>query len=87
MQQTLTVRVVRLVDANKARAAFLAPLILALGSAVGSWIVTGEFNATEIRTAAGGGALALSAGVAAWLAKAREAEIKAPVVAEPGGPV
>lgn len=68
-------RVVRLLDANKARAAFLTPLVLAVGSAVGSWIVSGTFDATEIRTAAGGAVLAASAGIAAWVRKTGSAEI------------
>lgn len=78
MQQTITVRVVRLLDANKARAAFLTPLVLAVGSAIASWIATGQFDATEIRTAAGGAVLAAAAGVGAWLSRPGEAEVEAP---------
>lgn len=70
---TTVVRIIKLVDANKAKAAFLAPVITALGAAVGSYIVTGDFNDSEIRTAAGGAVLAATSGVAAWLTKTKRA--------------
>ncbi len=38
----------------KALLAFLLPLLAAVGGALSSWIVTGDFNNAEIRTAAGG---------------------------------
>jgi len=78
--QTAIGRVVSLIDANKAKAAFLAPVIAALAAAVGSWIITGNFDATEIRTAAGGAIGGAISGVATWLASAGRAE----VTLEPG---
>lgn len=38
----------------KAILAFAFPLVAALAGALTSWIVTGNFDAAEIRTAAGG---------------------------------
>ena len=67
------VRIIKLIDANKTKAAFLAPVFVALGAAVGSWIVTGEFNDSEIRTAVGGAALAACSGLATWLTKTKTA--------------
>lgn len=64
---TIVLPIIRLVDANKAKAAFLAPLILACGGAIASWAVTGDFDATEIRTAAEGAVLSAAAAAAAWL--------------------
>lgn len=80
----MIVNVIRLIDANKAKVAFLAPLITAIGAAVASWIVTGDFNANEIRAAAGGAVLAAIAGVTTWLAPAGRAEV---VRAEDGGAI
>lgn len=71
--------VIRLVDHNKAKAAFLAPLLTACGAAVASWIVTGQFDASEIRTAASGAVLAAVSGVATWLTSSKRAEVKPPV--------
>lgn len=76
---TKVVDVVRLVDANKAKAAFLAPLVVAVGAAAGSWLVTGNFDATVIRTAAEGAVLAATGGVAAYLKGAGKAVVKLPV--------
>lgn len=76
-----TARIIRLLDANKAKAAFLAPLLTAAGAAAASWVVTGDFNANEIRAAAGGAVLAAVSGVATWLAKPGRAQI-APVTRE-----
>lgn len=70
------VKIIRLLDKNKAKFAFLAPLVLALGSSLSSWAVTGDFNEAEIRTAVGGTILAGSAGIAAYLAKTHEALAK-----------
>lgn len=72
------VDVVRLVDSNKAKLAFLAPLLTAVGAAAASWIVSGDFNASEIRAAAGGAALALVSGGATWLAPAGKAQVELP---------
>lgn len=67
--------VVRLVDANKAKAAFLAPLVVALGAAAANWVVSGEFGTNEIREAAGGAVLAFVSGVVTWLTPAKKAEV------------
>ena len=80
--KTVLVDVVELVQANKAKAAFLAPLVLAVGAAVVSWIATGNFNDAEIRTALGGAVTSVVASVAAWLAPAGQAVV--PVT--PGDP-
>jgi hypothetical protein len=69
---TRVVRVIRLLDANKAKAAFLAPVLVAAATAAGNWIITGAFDATEIRTAAGG-----TAAIAAYRTRAGRAEITA----------
>lgn len=74
---TVVVNVVRLVDKNKAKMAFLAPLILSLGSAIASWAVTGDFNEAEVRTAVGGAILAGTSGIAAYFAKSKEVEVEA----------
>ena len=71
----MIVEVIRLIDTNKAKFAFLAQLLVAVGTAVASWIVSGEFNANEIRAAAGGAILAAVSGIAAYLAKPGTAEI------------
>ena len=77
MSNTTVVDVVKLVDANKAKLAFLAPLVAAAGAAVASWIVTGTFDAAEIRTAAGGAILAAVSGISTNLANPGRAEISA----------
>lgn len=79
-QSTAIGDVVKLLNNYKAYAAFLAPLLLAIGAAVASWIVSGEFNANEIRTATGGAVTALVAAVATWLTSAGSAV----VVVDPG---
>lgn len=81
MAQTRAIAdVVKLLNPYKAYAAFFAPLLTAVGAAVASWISTGNFNDTEIRTAASGVVLAIVAAVATWLTKSGSAE----VVVDPG---
>lgn len=70
------VTVVKLIDTNKAKLAFLAPLLTAVGASVASWIISGDFNASEIRAAAGGAVLAAVSGGATWLVPAGRAEVK-----------
>jgi hypothetical protein len=73
---TTTVQtVVRLIDKNKAVAAFLAPLVTAVGAALASWIVTGDFNETETRTAVAGVVLAAVSGISTYLTRAGTAEV------------
>jgi hypothetical protein len=72
---TTTVQtVVRLIDKNKAVAAFLAPLVTAVGAALASWIVTGDFNETETRTAVAGVVLAAVSGISTYLTRAGTAD-------------
>ncbi len=71
-----TREIVRLLDTNKAKLAFVVPLLTAVGAAVASWIVTGDFNDAEIRTAAGGAVTALVASVAAYLGSPGRAVVK-----------
>lgn len=61
--------------------AFLFPLIAALGTAAASWVVTGDFNDTEIRAALGG---VILSGVAALGAYRGDPGNMAPAVLEPG---
>lgn len=53
----------------KALAAFAWPTVVAVGAAVASWIATGDFNATEIRTALGGFITGVIAFIGAYIAK------------------
>ncbi len=71
------VQVVRLLDANKAKAAFLAPVGVAVLITAGNWITTGTFDATEIRTAGSGVLYGAAAALAAWRARAGRAKIAA----------
>lgn len=51
----------------KAVAALVWPAVVALAGAVASWIVTGNFSATETRTALSGVVLAIVAAVGAYV--------------------
>lgn len=62
----------------KAVLAFLFPLIAAAGATVASWIVSGQFDLTEIRTAAGGVVLAGVALVGAWVGRPGEVAYAGP---------
>ena len=62
----------------KAIAAFFVPVGLAVAGAVASWISTGNFSDTEIRTALSGAVLGVSAFLAAFVAEPGETE-KVPV--------
>jgi hypothetical protein len=68
--------VVSLVDTYKAKAAFLVPVLVAAGAAVASWVVTGDFNDAEIRTAVGGAITSGIAAVAAYVAPAGRAKVE-----------
>jgi hypothetical protein len=65
-----TGKILVLLDANKAKAAFLAPLFTALAAAAASYIISGDWNDTEIRTAAGGAVLSLASSLATYLTPA-----------------
>src|SRR5438067_1378360 len=75
MSSTTIVRVVELIDTNKTKAAFLAPLILAIAAALGSWIITGDWSDTEIRTAASGAVLGVASGIVTFITPAGQARV------------
>ncbi len=79
----MTVRVLELLDANKAKAAFLAPLVTAIMASLGSLVVTGDWNDTEIRTAVSGVLLSLASGFATYVTPAGDARVER---VEPTGP-
>jgi hypothetical protein len=54
---------------GKAVLAFAFPAVAALGTAAASWVVSGNFNTTEIRAAVGGVVLAGVGALGAWLGK------------------
>jgi ABC-type phosphate transport system substrate-binding protein len=86
---TTVVDIVRIIDKNKAIAAFFAPFILTLLGTLGNWIATGQFNADEIRIAGAGLISSAAAALAAYFAKAKTAEVKvppSPIVAEVPNP-
>jgi hypothetical protein len=62
--------VVQLIDTNKARLAFLGPVISAVIIAVGNFVVTGEIDATEIQIAIGGVTAGIAAGVPTYFGSA-----------------
>lgn len=68
-------QVAELIDTYKSKAAFLIPVLVAAGAAVASWVVTGDFNDAEIRTAVGGAITSGIAGVAAYFAPAGRAKV------------
>ncbi len=71
----MTAHVIELIDAHKAKAAFLAPLVTAVLAALGSWVVTGDWSDTEIRTAVSGALLGLASGFATYVTPAGEARV------------
>lgn len=73
---TKSVEVIRLLDANKARVAFLAPVIVAVLGAVASWVTTGNFSDSEIRTAVSGAVLGFASGVSTYFTGVSRAEVK-----------
>lgn len=78
----MTADVLELLDTHKAKAAFLAPLVTALLAAAGSWVVTGDWNDAEIRTAVSGALLGLASAFATYVTPAGQARVEAP--ATPG---
>ena len=53
----------------KAIAALVWPVVVAAGAALASWVVSGEFNDSEIRTAIGGAITSIVAFFGAYLAQ------------------
>lgn len=74
--QTALARVTRLVSNRKSYAAALTPTILALGTLFSNWISSDVFDATELKIAAGGLAVAAATGVVTWLTSAGDAEVE-----------
>jgi len=71
----MVVDVIRLVDTNKAKFAFLAPLVVTCLGIAASWVATGEFNADEIRLAVAGVVASISASVGTYFAAPGKAEV------------
>lgn len=65
----LTERLKTLGISPKAVAAFLWPFVAALGAALVSWIVSGEFNENEVRTAVGGAVAGAISAAGAFVAR------------------
>lgn len=74
--QTALARITRLVSNRKAYAAALTPTVFALGTLLANWISSGVLDATELRIAASGLAVAAATGVVTWLTDAGEAEVE-----------
>lgn len=74
----ITAPIVKLVDSNKAIAALVAPVVVAGLLAAGNWIVTGAFDATEIRTAAGGVLFGGAAAIGTYFRRPGEAVVEVP---------
>ncbi len=74
--QTALARVTRLVSNRKAYAAALTPTILAAGTLLSNWISSNVFDATELRIALGGLAVAAATGIVTWLTSAGDAEVE-----------
>jgi hypothetical protein len=70
-------RIVKLLDQNKALAALLAPLAVALLTTAANWIITGEFSTNELRIAIGGAILAGVAGLSAYVTPTKRALVDA----------
>lgn len=78
MNTLKTTEVVKLLDTNKAKVAFLAPILAAVLTSVGSWVVSGDFNDTEIRAAVAGVLYGAAAGVGTYLTGAGNALVRVP---------
>jgi hypothetical protein len=80
MSNTVSAQVVRLLDSNKAIAAFFAPFVLSVLGIVANWIESGVFDATELRLAASALVVSAGAALATYLAKVGEAQVVNPVI-------
>lgn len=72
----MIVEVIRLIDTNKAKLAFLAPFLITVLSVTGIWIATGEFNIQEIRVAASGVLASIAAAIAAYFGSPGKAVVQ-----------
>lgn len=83
--QTYVAKVIKTIDANKAKFAFLAPFVLTVGGTIASYVVTGDFNEAEIRTAVSGLILSAAGAAGAYFKASDEVEVVKPVVPVPAG--
>jgi hypothetical protein len=75
-QPTGTVaRIIRLVDTNKAKAAFLAPFAVTLVGVIVNWAATGEFDTGELKLAAEGIVASIVSGGAVYKTPAKQAVV------------
>lgn len=74
----VVVDVIRILDKNKAKFAFLAPFVTTCAGVLVTWIVSGVFNGQEIREAVAGVVTSAVAAFAAWLAPAQQAVVEWP---------
>lgn len=72
-------RVVELLDANKAKIAALVPFVLTILGVVLNGLITGEFNAPELRIAIGGLITAVLTAYGVYKTEAGEAVVEVPV--------
>lgn len=72
----MVVDVIRLIDTNKAKLAFLVPFILTVCGVIATWAITGEFNVQEIRTGVAGLVTSIGAAIAAYLGKPGQAVVQ-----------
>jgi hypothetical protein len=80
--------VLKLLDQNKALAAFLAPLVVGLATMVANWIVTGEFSTNELRIAVGTALLSAVSGLGTYVTPTKTAVVQAiPGASRPREPV
>lgn len=78
--------VVKLLDKNKALAAFLWPFVATVLGTVAHWLIWGDtFDWTEIRIALGGLVLSTASAIGTYLARSGKAVVNAvpPAVQEP----
>jgi hypothetical protein len=72
----MIVQVEKLLNANKAKAAFLAPFLLALAGVVERYVETGVWDSVQTRIIVGGAMTAIAASVATYLTGAGKATVK-----------
>jgi hypothetical protein len=77
-ERMAVVDVVRLLETNKAKLAFLVPFLTAVVAIVSHWLVTGEWNNTELMGSVAALLSSLLAAFGAWVAKPGPAEVLMP---------
>lgn len=80
---TAVARIIRLLDKNKAKAAFLAPIALAVLAAIVNWAITGVFDAAEIKLAIEGVVAGIVSGGVVHQVPAKTAEVERAGVVAP----